>query len=108
MEEESSKQRDDGGAMRCIPTVSLADLLFAMRRRQRFKAKGHTLIVRFNLEPHSIGSQMAKPNYAFAKRQRDLAKKQKKKEKRQRKTGTHGEQPQEAPPQPPVDETTVV
>ncbi len=51
---------------------------------------------------------MAKPNYAFAKRQRDLAKKQKKKEKRQRKTGTHGEQPQEAPPQPPVDETTVV
>ena len=29
---------------------------------------------------------MAKPNYAFAKRQRDLAKKQKKEEKRQRKT----------------------
>lgn len=28
---------------------------------------------------------MAKPNYAFAKRQRDLAKKQKKEEKRQRK-----------------------
>jgi hypothetical protein len=30
-------------------------------------------------------SYMAKPNYAFAKRQRDLAKKQKKEEKRQRK-----------------------
>jgi hypothetical protein len=28
---------------------------------------------------------MAKPNYAFAKRQRDLAKKQKKDEKKQRK-----------------------
>ncbi len=28
---------------------------------------------------------MAKPNYAFAKRQRDLAKKQKKEEKKQRK-----------------------
>jgi len=31
---------------------------------------------------------MAKPNYAFEKRQRDLAKKAKKEEKRQRKTGT--------------------
>ena len=29
---------------------------------------------------------MAKPNYAFAKRQRDLAKKQKKEAKRQRKS----------------------
>jgi hypothetical protein len=35
---------------------------------------------------------MAKPNYAFAKRQRDLAKKQKKEEKRQRKT--QAQQPQ--------------
>ncbi len=51
---------------------------------------------------------MAKPNYTFAKRQRDLAKKQKKEEKGQQKTGTQGEQPQEAPPQSPVDETTVV
>ena len=35
---------------------------------------------------------MAKPNYAFAKRQRDLAKKQKKEEKKLRKTssGTEG------------------
>jgi len=30
---------------------------------------------------------MAKPNYAYAKRQRDLAKKQKKEEKLKRKTG---------------------
>lgn len=38
---------------------------------------------------------MAKPNYAFAKRQRDLAKKQKKEEKLQRKTGTNDSAPQE-------------
>ena len=31
---------------------------------------------------------MAKPNYAFARRQRDLAKKQKQEEKRLRKMGT--------------------
>ena len=31
---------------------------------------------------------MAKPNYAYEKRQRDLAKKQKKEEKRLRKAGT--------------------
>jgi len=40
-------------------------------------------------------TRMAKPNYAFAKRQRDLAKKQKKEEKRHRKTGTTPNQPQE-------------
>ena len=34
------------------------------------------------------GCNMAKPNYSFAKRQRDLAKKQKKEEKRLRKAGT--------------------
>lgn len=33
---------------------------------------------------------MAKPNYAFAKRQRDLAKKQKKEEKRLRKAEAKG------------------
>ncbi|MDP1644884.1 MAG: hypothetical protein Q8L71_05200 [Thiobacillus sp.] len=38
---------------------------------------------------------MAKPNYAFAKRQRDLAKKQKKEEKQQRKTVTGDNQPQD-------------
>jgi hypothetical protein len=51
---------------------------------------------------------MAKPNYAFEKRQRDLAKKQKKDEKRQRKAGTPGEQPAEGLPPPPGDDTTVV
>ena len=35
---------------------------------------------------------MAKPNYAFAKRQRDLAKKQKKEEKRLRKAGPISEE----------------
>jgi hypothetical protein len=49
---------------------------------------------------------MAKPNYAFAKRQRDLAKKQKKEEKRKRKTGADETQPgAESPVQPPVDGT---
>ena len=53
---------------------------------------------------------MAKPNYAFAKRQRDLAKKQKKEAKRQRKAATPGEPPQEEPlqsepPKPPSDGT---
>lgn len=38
---------------------------------------------------------MAKTNYAFAKRQRDLAKKQKKEEKRLRKTKTMENQPDE-------------
>jgi len=49
---------------------------------------------------------VAKPNYGFAKRQRDLAKKQKKEEKRLRKTAAQGEPPApEAPAQPPADET---
>ena len=43
-----------------------------------------------------------KPNYAFAKRQRDLAKKQKKEEKRLRKAGASETQPQEGAP-PPID-----
>lgn len=37
---------------------------------------------------------MAKPNYAFAKRQRDLVKKQKKEEKRQRKLAEQQERAQ--------------
>jgi len=37
---------------------------------------------------------MAKPNYAYEKRQRDLAKKQKKEEKRLRKAGTNTESQQ--------------
>ena len=51
---------------------------------------------------------MAKPNYAFEKRQRDLAKKQKKDEKRQRKAGTPGEQPPEGMAPPPGDDASVV
>jgi len=51
---------------------------------------------------------MAKPNYAFEKRQKDLARKKKKEEKRQRKTETKAERPPEDPPQPAVDETTDV
>lgn len=46
---------------------------------------------------------MVKPNYAFAKRQRDLAKKQKKEEKRLRKAGTGEGQPQENQPWPARD-----
>ena len=45
---------------------------------------------------------MAKPNYAFAKRQRDLAKKNKKEEKRQRKLAESQEQASQ-PTAPPTD-----
>ncbi len=51
---------------------------------------------------------MAKPNYAFEKRQRDLPNKHKKDQKRQRKAGTPGEQPPEGAPPPPGDDTSVV
>jgi len=51
--------------------------------------------------------QMAKPNYAFAKRQRDLAKKLKQEEKRQRKALAREENPpQDSPSQPPGDDET--
>lgn len=55
---------------------------------------------------------MAKPNYAFEKRQRDLAKKAKKEEKRQRKGGTPEnpdgtESPEVQTPPPATDEKTV-
>jgi hypothetical protein len=50
---------------------------------------------------------MAKPNYAFAKRQRDLAKKQKKEEKRLRRTGTNDKLAQEVQPVPTGDDKTV-
>jgi hypothetical protein len=49
---------------------------------------------------------MAKPNYAFAKRQRDLAKKQKKEEKRQRKAGSSENDPQKTPTPPGQDDKT--
>lgn len=43
---------------------------------------------------------MAKPNYAFAKRQRDLAKKQKQEEKRQKKLAQKQADEQTAAPAP--------
>ncbi len=49
---------------------------------------------------------MAKPNYSFAKRQRDLAKKQKKEEKRLRKAALQPTPGAEEPPRPPVDPAT--
>lgn len=56
---------------------------------------------------------MAKPNYAFAKRQRDLAKKQIKEEKAARRKAGAGEAPvaetgtdADAPVQPNADERT--
>ena len=51
--------------------------------------------------------QLPKPNYAFAKRQRDLIKKQKKEEKRQRKLGSAAPPaPETVPPQPVGDKVT--
>lgn len=48
-------------------------------------------------QPAPGDRRLAKPNYAFAKRQRELAKKQKKEEKLKRKAeqGTQGEAPDE-------------
>ena len=51
---------------------------------------------------------MPKPNYAFAKRQRDLAKKQKKEEKRLKKAGTQDTPAQEVQPPPATDDTKSV
>jgi hypothetical protein len=45
---------------------------------------------------------MAKPNYAFAKRQRELAKKQKQEEKRRRKADTPDTQTADTPLQEPT------
>jgi len=56
------------------------------------------------------GSQMAKPNYTFEKRQKELAKKKKQEEKRLKKAALQGEQPVEGAPQDdktlPVDGTS--
>ncbi len=49
---------------------------------------------------------MAKPNYAFEKRQRDLGKKQKKEEKLKRKAGVNEHAPEEAQPQTVEEEKT--
>ena len=49
---------------------------------------------------------MAKPNYSFEKRQKEIAKKKKQEEKRQRKMAPQGEQPQDDQPQPPADKVS--
>ena len=43
---------------------------------------------------------MAKPNYAFEKRQKEMAKKKKKEEKRLQKAATGASQPQDVQPTP--------
>ncbi|WP_435626725.1 hypothetical protein [Candidatus Ferrigenium straubiae] len=48
---------------------------------------------------------MAKPNYSYEKRQKELAKKKKQEEKRQKKAAAQGEQPQDGSLQPPAGET---
>jgi hypothetical protein len=48
---------------------------------------------------------LAKPNYAFAKRQKDLAKKARKEQKRLKKTGTTETPPQEIQPPSTGDKT---
>jgi hypothetical protein len=47
---------------------------------------------------------MAKPNYSFEKRQRELAKKQKKEEKAQRKATQTGDQARTETPLPPTEQ----
>ena len=61
--------------------------------------------VRLPITTSAKDRQLAKPNYEFAKRQRDLAKKQKKEEKRLRKSAA-SEVPatEDPPPPPPADE----
>ena len=48
---------------------------------------------------------MAKTNYTFAKRQRELAKKRKKEEKRSRPSSSTGDQPEGEPLEPGTDPT---
>ena len=56
------------------------------------------------LETHWTGSQMAKTNYSYEKRQKEIAKKKKQEEKRLRKLAPQAEQPQEETNQPAVNE----
>ena len=72
----------------------------AFRRRS---AKWHTLT---EVAPthHAKDRQLAKPNYEFAKRQRDLAKKQKKEEKKLRKAAATEVPATGEPPPAPTDE----
>ena len=67
----------------------------------------NSLVCRLHLWTEGKRSRMAKPNYAFAKRQRDLAKKTKKEEKRLRKTGKTETPPQDTQPAPTGADNTV-
>ena len=59
--------------------------------------KRYSYVPKYNLE-----DLMPKPNYAFAKRQRELAKKQKKEAKKQQKAGEQQpETAQDTPAEPP-------
>ena len=49
---------------------------------------------------------MAKTNYTFEKRQKEIAKKQKKEEKRQRKIAPQGERPENDQPPPSADKVS--
>src|SRR4030067_708904 len=69
--------------------------------------KGLAIIANLNPHSHLTGSQMAKTNYTFEKRQKELAKKKKQEEKRLKKTAAKEEQPQDGASQPPADEAAV-
>jgi hypothetical protein len=49
---------------------------------------------------------MAKTNYSYEKRQKELARKKKQEEKRQRKIAPQGEQPENGQSRPPEDEAS--
>ena len=55
----------------------------------------------------SEGEKLAKPNYQYEKRQKDLARRKKQDEKRQRKQNKANTPPQEGPAQTPGDGTTI-
>jgi hypothetical protein len=50
---------------------------------------------------------MAKPNYSFEKRQKEIAKKKKQEEKRLKKVAPKDDQLQDESPQPPADGTII-
>ncbi len=50
---------------------------------------------------------MAKPNYGFQKRQKELERKKKNEEKLQRKLNKHAADPQDSPDHPPAVEETL-
>jgi len=62
--------------------------------------------INFHHQEHlQRGASLAKPNYQFEKRQKDLAKKKKNEEKRQRKLEKKGVASAEAPDQSPDEKT---